>query len=110
MNNFGRRMMGTGQKVDVDPDAKQCALLDYCICSKDKDCGITQYCDSVPGYPGKPVCRTRNDEQVLEQVVMYPYPQNLVGWITTQVPLITARGKAKCATQAVSNVARVVVG
>lgn len=41
INNFGRRMKGTGSVIDEDPATKHCALLDNCICSKNKDCGDT---------------------------------------------------------------------
>ncbi len=60
INSFGRRIKKTGTKVDIDPMVKHCALLDYCFCTMDGDCGDSQTCTTLPGYEYK-VCQTQNE-------------------------------------------------
>ncbi len=65
MNDFGRRLMGIGTKVNTDPLVTHCALMDDCICKKDGDCGNQQVCSRIEGYPEYPVCkdiRPRSEE------------------------------------------------
>jgi hypothetical protein len=100
LNNFGRRLMGIGNKLDADPAAKRCALLDYCLCSSDNDCGKTQYCGTVPGYPNKPVCRTTNDHKVNEQIVAYKPTDDLFGWLMRNFPFLFAKANLQCKMRA----------
>lgn len=44
MNDFGRRILGTGSAMSGDPAETRCALLDTCICSKNEDCANGQIC------------------------------------------------------------------
>ena len=58
LNDFGRRLLETGAKIDTDPHTVHCALLDNCICGEDADCANGQVwgtlnsfnvCQSAPG-------------------------------------------------------------
>lgn len=60
INNFGRRLKGTGSKVDTDPLLTRCALLDNCFCTKNADCGADQSCTTLPGYAYR-VYKTKNE-------------------------------------------------
>ena len=57
MNDFGRRLKGTGDKINLDPSTTHCALLDNCICSHHSDCAQNQICSTIEGYPDYPVCK-----------------------------------------------------
>jgi len=103
MNNFGRRLTGEGTAIDVDPEAKRCALLDYCVCSKNEDCAATQYCGAVEGYRDMPVCRTDNDGEVNKQIEIYEGAEdNVVVWLTTRFPGYVAKAKLQCAATLVT--------
>jgi hypothetical protein len=58
MNKFGKRITGVSDEMDIDPQVHHCALQDYCICSKNDDCGSFQSCNQVKGFP---VCRDLAD-------------------------------------------------
>ena len=58
MNDFGRRLKGIDTKINTDPLSTRCALLDNCVCSKNNDCGPTQTCSRIDGYPDYPVCKS----------------------------------------------------
>jgi hypothetical protein len=109
MNNFGRRLVGIGTKQDSDPAANRCALLDFCFCSQNRDCGPTQFCGTVPGYPDKPVCRTKNDHKVIDQVVMYKFPKYYIQWMLQNIPTLFAKAKFKCAISAISQLSQSLV-
>lgn len=60
INNFGRRLIRKGTKVDIDPKTTRCALLDNCFCTNDSECAATQICTSVSGYNNYRGCQTKN--------------------------------------------------
>lgn len=60
LNSFGRRIKKIGTKVDNDPRVVRCAMLDYCFCAKNGDCGDNQICTTLPGY-NYTVCKTKNE-------------------------------------------------
>jgi hypothetical protein len=98
LNNFGRRLKGDGTTLDSDPEATRCALLDYCFCSKDSDCGPQQRCGEVPKYPGKPVCRTPNDEKIVSLIQAIPLPSNILQWAIRVIPNLISQASTQCLT------------
>ncbi|XP_037041553.1 L-gulonolactone oxidase-like isoform X1 [Bradysia coprophila] len=60
LNNFGRRLLKIGSKIDIDPLTTRCALLDNCFCSLDTDCGKGQICTTLPGYDDCYVCQAKH--------------------------------------------------
>lgn len=96
INNFGRRIKGTGTKVDVDPLTTHCALLDNCICSKNSDCAITQKCSTLPGYKYR-VCKTKNEikEFNFDRGILPP-PLGVVNYLISEVPTLLTAVISKC--------------
>lgn len=103
INNFGRRMKGTGTLIDIDPLTTHCALLDNCICSKDVDCGSTQICTTLLGYPYR-VCKTVNEvpEKTIDRN-LFPPVLGLLDWFTTTVPTLAAAALGNCTLEGVGN-------
>ena len=91
MNNFGRRIIKSGTKIDSDPKVTRCALLDDCFCSKNKDCTDTQTCTTLRGYPDYRVCKTRNElpESDVDESA-FPPASDIFNWLSVDVPNIVA--------------------
>lgn len=104
INNFGRRMKGTGNAIDTDPQTKHCALLDNCICSKDDDCGATQFCTPLGNYTYR-VCKTKNEipEKPIDRNT-FPPMAAVLDWLTTTVPTLAAAVLANCTLEGAGNV------
>jgi len=86
MNNFGRRLIGSSEVIDIDPRTTRCALLDNCFCMKDSDCGPTQYCGVVGEASNHTVCRTINDDKVLQRARNPILPIRLLDWALQNKP------------------------
>lgn len=86
INNFGRRLKGTGTKLDIDSKTTRCALLDNCFCTNNLDCGMSQICSTLPGYTYR-VCKTKNEipEVSFDKSILRP-PFNVVSYLLTVVP------------------------
>lgn len=96
LNNFGRRIIRKGTKIDTDPLTTHCALLDNCFCSVDEDCADTQICSSVPGYD-YPVCETKNVvAEAKFDKSKFPPPLGILNWLLTTVPTLATSVLAKC--------------
>lgn len=81
LNDFGRRILRTGTKINSDPSSFRCALLDNCFCSVDGDCADTQTCTELASYPNYPVCKTENEvaETHLDKSA-FPPPAGFLNW------------------------------
>ncbi|KAL1921710.1 uncharacterized protein VTP21DRAFT_10352 [Calcarisporiella thermophila] len=54
LNNFGRRILGLTDAVQLPANTKHCALEDFCVCSVDSDCAKGQRCRR---WMGTNVCK-----------------------------------------------------
>lgn len=97
LNNFGRRILKTGTKIDIDPLTTRCALLDNCFCSRNDDCAVGQTCTTLPGYSYYPVCETKNvvPETKVDKNI-FPPPLGIVDWLVTMVPTLVTAVIGKC--------------
>lgn len=97
LNNFGRRILKRGTKIDTDPLTIRCALLDNCFCSKDSDCANNQICTSLPGYSNYTVCQTENvvPETKVDKS-KFPPELGILNWLLTTVPTLATSVLAKC--------------
>ncbi len=97
INNFGRRILKTGSKIDIDPLTTRCALLDNCFCSSDSDCGDGQICTTLPGYDLYPVCETKNvvPETKIDRN-LFPPPLGIGDFLVNTVPTLAASVLSKC--------------
>lgn len=104
INNFGRRLKGTGTTIDADPLIKHCALLDNCICSNNTDCGNTQTCTTLPGYSYR-VCKTKNEipEKAVDKS-KFPPLAGFLDWLSTTVPTLAAAVIANCSLPGVGDI------
>lgn len=82
MNDFGRRLKGTGTKINIDPLTVHCALLDNCLCSKSSDCAKGQVCSRIEGYPRFPVCKTIFQKEDLDSEANNSLSAQLIGNLT----------------------------
>ncbi len=96
INNFGRRIKRTGDKVDTDPLTKHCAILDNCFCSKDSDCSPAQICTKLPGYVYN-VCKTKNEvAPVAFDRSLFRPPFGILSWLASDIPTLVKSVIAKC--------------
>lgn len=96
INNFGRRLKRTGDKIDIDPLTTHCAILDNCFCSRDSDCASTQTCTQLPGYFYN-VCKTKNEvAPVRFDKSLFPVPFGVLSYLVSEVPTVVKSVIAKC--------------
>ncbi|KAG4068841.1 hypothetical protein HA402_004989 [Bradysia odoriphaga] len=96
LNNFGRRIKRTGDKIDIDPKTKHCALLDNCFCSSDSDCSSTQICTKLPGYTYN-VCKTKNEvAPVAFDRSLFRPPFGILSYLVSDVPTLVRSVIANC--------------
>lgn len=95
INNFGRRLKGTGTKVDTDPLAVRCALLDNCFCSKNSDCGATQTCTTITGY-NYTVCKTKNEVPSVFNKGLLPPPIGILNFLASNVATLASALRGNC--------------
>ncbi|KAJ6647385.1 L-gulonolactone oxidase 5 [Pseudolycoriella hygida] len=100
INNFGRRLKGTGTKVDTDPLVVRCALLDNCFCTKNSDCGEGQTCTTLPGYKYF-VCKTRNEVPMVFNKGLLPTPLNILNFLAYNVPTLISALGGRCTLGAI---------
>ena len=99
MNNFGRRLKGIGNKMDIDPLTKRCALLDNCFCTKDSDCGRSQICTTLPNYSFN-VCKTINEFPETFDHSKIPPLDKIIEYFE-QVPTLAAQVAATCPAETI---------
>ncbi|XP_037042731.1 probable L-gulonolactone oxidase 6 [Bradysia coprophila] len=109
LNNFGRRLLGTGTRIDADPKTIHCALLDNCFCSEDSDCVESQSCTSLPGYENYPVCKTRNEVPIIFEKNRFS-GVNLLQYLSVTLPTLAAEAVTKCSVGSVIKTVTNVVG
>lgn len=96
INNFGRRIKRTGDKIDIDPLTKHCALLDNCFCSRDSDCASTQICTKLPGYVYN-VCKNKNEvAPVAFDRSLFRPPFGILSYLVSDVPTLVRSVIANC--------------
>lgn len=102
LNNFGRRLLKTGTKTDIDPLTTRCALLDNCFCTSENDCAKGQICTTLTGYSSYPVCETKNVAPPTKfNKSILPPLLGIGNYFTTTVPALVTAVLGKCT---VSNV------
>lgn len=109
INNFGRRIKGTGTTVDTDPLAVRCALLDNCFCSNNSDCGRTQTCTTIPGYNYN-VCKTMSEAPLVFNRASLPPPLGIVSFLAADVPTLAVAVLGNCTIGALGNTLRSIGG
>ena len=78
LNDFGRRLLGIGTRINFDPMTKHCALLDNCICAKDSDCADGQNCGTLNGFR---VCKSPSLlPEILTPPPALPFP-SVITWL-----------------------------
>lgn len=96
MNRFGRRLLGTDNKIDNDPNITRCAIMDFCFCTKDGDCASTQICSNIDGY-NYTVCKNKAE---IAPVTIDTRSLNssigLVQYLQTTVPALVTSVIANC--------------
>lgn len=99
INSFGRRLKKTGTKVDNDPLVVRCAMLDYCFCTKNGDCGDSQTCTKLPGYIYN-VCKTKNEAPIdYFPKVILPNSTGIFGFLADEATAISTALQGECTFQ-----------
>ncbi|XP_037041555.1 L-gulono-1,4-lactone dehydrogenase-like isoform X3 [Bradysia coprophila] len=96
LNNFGRRLLKIGSKIDIDPLTTRCALLDNCFCSLDTDCGKGQICTTLPGYDDCYVCQAKHVAPVTKFNINQVAPFGAIDFLLRIAPFMVTSVMTEC--------------